>query len=263
MKNDNETRAFNIELSLDHDAEAVWQALTDPEIVTRWFPPKASVTPGVGGQITWEWEDVGKFESEIETWTPGRRLRLLEHKTDASGAPVIHTMDFRISPEAHGTTLRLIHSGFGKDAEWDNEFEGISAGWPFELRVLRHYLDHHRDKTRHLALWVQKSPFSEAKSHATVFGAIGFLAEGTISGKAEGDPYRMVTTLGDDLSGTVLLNNPPKSFAGVVPSLDHSIIRYEMDGDSVIIALEIWGNHETTAQAFQRKWQPKIKQLFT
>lgn len=263
MNNDERTRAFEIELFLDHGADAIWQALTVPEAITRWFPPIAEVTPGQGGRMLWKWEGVGQFETEIERWEPNRRLRLLEHKTDAAGHPVCHTMDFQISPHRTGSQLRLVHSGFGKDAEWDDEFAGISAGWTFELRVLRHYLDHHLGKPRHMALWSQKTPFGEAKSHAAVLGPEGFLKKGRIEGIGEGEPYQMITADGEDLSGKVLVNHPPTSFAGAVPILDHAIFRYETEGDAIFIALELWGGHEATARNFQEKWQPIIARLLT
>ena len=41
------------------------------------------------------------------------------------------------------TTLRLVHSGFGPGADFDEEYDGISQGWPVELRSLRHYLENH------------------------------------------------------------------------------------------------------------------------
>jgi len=259
--NNDDTRAFEIELFLGHHPEMVWEALTDPEIVTRWFPPIAEVTPGVGGRVLWQWENVGQFETEIATWEPNRRLRLLEHKSDKAGTPVVHTMDFQITQEPKGSRLRLVHSGFGQGSEWDDEFDGICAGWTFELRILRHYLDHHIGKNRQMALWSQKSPFPKEKSHAIVLGPKGFLNAGSISGKREGEPYRMITAQGEDLSGTVLVNAAPTSFAGMVPSLDNGVFRYETEGDSVFLAVELWGEHEATANAFQERWQPIIKQL--
>ena len=47
--------------------------------------------------------------------------------------------------------MRLVHSGFGAGAEWDDEFDSISNGWKFERRGLRHYLQRHFGKDRRVA----------------------------------------------------------------------------------------------------------------
>src|SRR4029453_6519441 len=60
-------------------------------------------------------------------------------------------VEFTLEGDQGRTHLRLVHSGFGPGEEWDDEFEGISHGWPFELRSLRHYLRHHRGRDRHFA----------------------------------------------------------------------------------------------------------------
>jgi uncharacterized protein YndB with AHSA1/START domain len=61
------TRAFDHSIEIDAPPDRVWQALTDPDEVVRWFPPVARVTPGVGGNVFWGWQDPWFFDSAILT----------------------------------------------------------------------------------------------------------------------------------------------------------------------------------------------------
>ena len=45
--------------------------------------------------------------------------------------------EYELERDAGKTTLRLVHSGFGDGAEWDDLFDATRAGWAFELRGLR------------------------------------------------------------------------------------------------------------------------------
>ena len=97
-------------------------------------------------------------ESEIEEWEPGKRLRLVENRPafDVNGEPLAGpsqqlAMEFTLETHAGQTRLRIVHSGFGDGASWDDELDSVSAGWQFELRSLRHYLERHKGRDRHHA----------------------------------------------------------------------------------------------------------------
>ena len=48
-KADGGTRSINIEHEIGVVPEIVWQTLTDPDEISRWFPLQAEVDPKVGG----------------------------------------------------------------------------------------------------------------------------------------------------------------------------------------------------------------------
>src|SRR5512134_330311 len=114
-------------LEIAASPDAVWRALTDPVELTRWFPLEAQVTPGVGGRIRWSWGEPIVSEASIETWEPTRRLRLIEqtnlgdHVTPEEGRLPGRVLEFTLEPREGKTILRLVHSGFGDEAEWENE----------------------------------------------------------------------------------------------------------------------------------------------
>ena len=81
--------------------------------------------------------------------------RLVENRPafDVNGEPLAGpsqqlAMEFTLETHAGQTKLRIVHSGFGDGASWDDELESVSAGWQFELRGLRHYLEHHKGRDR-------------------------------------------------------------------------------------------------------------------
>jgi uncharacterized protein YndB with AHSA1/START domain len=48
-------RKIEKEIELNAPAERVWQMLTDPQELARWFPLEAQVAPGEGGKISLSW----------------------------------------------------------------------------------------------------------------------------------------------------------------------------------------------------------------
>lgn len=153
---DSPTRSFSMALEINATPEEIWRALTDAGELVRWFPLQSRVTPGVGGRMFWGWDGRWAWESQIESWDPGRRLRLIEQRPafDAAGQPLPNlphalAMEFTLESLSGSTRLRLVHSGFGHGTDWDDEIESVSNGWQFELRSLRHYLEHHRGRDRH------------------------------------------------------------------------------------------------------------------
>jgi hypothetical protein len=156
--------------------------------------------------------------------------------------------------------LRLVHSGFGADADWDDEYQGVENGWTFELRSLRHYLERHPGRKRHLAFLQFQTERPPHELMPRLLGPDAFLAGGSIAGRAEGNPYDMRTVIGEDLGGTVLVNRPDH-FAGVVCSLDDGIFRCEMFQSHLTVSLAVWGDDHDVVHTFRSHWQPRIAEL--
>ena len=100
-------------MSIDINAtpEDVWRALTDAGELMRWFPLQARVTPGKGGSVFWGWDQHWAWESEIDAWEPGARLRLVENRPafDVNGKPLAGprsslAMEFTLETHAGQTT---------------------------------------------------------------------------------------------------------------------------------------------------------------
>ncbi len=263
MNAEKKTRKFELEIDLKQTPARVWRALSEAEELARWFPMSAAVEPRVGGRYRLDWKEPWKFAHEIEAWEPGKRLRLLDAKTDQAGNPVTHVIDFQLENHAGGTRLRLVHSGFSQDAEWDEEFDGISRGWDFELYLLRHYLDHHDGKDRAYALIIQDTGLDQEEMARRMFSGDVLRFTKPLAGAKRGDAYGLQSLFGEDFSGRVVTNRLAADFAGVVDNLDRGIFRYETYSGNIFFALMTWGkNLAGKPKEFESRWQPKLAEIF-
>jgi uncharacterized protein YndB with AHSA1/START domain len=292
-----------VEAAIDIDApvEAVWKALTDAEELSRWFPIRARVAPGVGGSIWISWGPPYEGTSSIEIWEPGRRLRLIDQgfgNSDVVGAareaggagtaaagsaapipgssagrepaappPSPVALDYLLEGRGNKTTLRLVHAGFGDGNEWDEEFDSVRRGWRFELRGLRHYLERHRGTPR-LAIWPRlplPAGCSVMQAWERLVSRDGLLREGALAGVREGNRYEVRTAAGDSLRGTVSINEPP-DFAGTVENLNDAFFRVHIESNRGVREVGLWmstyGVPPEQVQAIEAGWAEMLRGLF-
>lgn len=262
------TRSLEAELELDAPIEAVWRALTDADELSNWFPLEAEIRPGVGGSIQMSWDGEGQ-ECGIDAWEPERFLRTTwpgAHQGDPA-EPVM--VEYHLAGREGSTSLRLVHTGFSADAEWDDEFDSHRRGWSFELRSLQHYLRHHRGTRRHMvkAQLELAIPIEQAWSRIT--SSRGLAAIGSLEGLAEGDRYDVTTATGDRLTGEVRLAIEPTDFAATVESLDFSLLRLSngcWKGPGSPVEAKLWlaayGLPEGELNALEARWQGMLDDLF-
>jgi uncharacterized protein YndB with AHSA1/START domain len=247
-------RAFAIEIEMGATPEEVWRALTEPAELVRWFPLEAEVAPGPGGRVVWSWGGDWRWESAIEAWEPGRRLllgQLAERPFDAEGRPLAAgtveaakiAMEFTLDRAGGGATrLRLVHSGFGRGAAWDDELDGISHGWTCELRGLAHYLERHRGRDRFVGRAYTSSALPPEELFDRLLGPAGFqLAP---PAPAPGAAYE-VEGAGVRFRGEVLVTAPRRQFAGSARELGDGIFR-----------IDTWrGGGTTGAMVWAESWR--------
>ena len=208
-----DTRAFEMTIEIAVSPDAVWQALTDPVEITRWFASHADVEPGAGGTWMISWDGNWPWKTAIEIWEPNRRLRLVDRNArpydiegravDESVAPMPIALDWHIDGRDGTTTLRLVHSGFGRGGAWDDEFDGVSVGWPLELNGLKHYLERHRGERREVA-WSRIAVAAPPDSiWPRLVGPDGIMRDARLLSLQPGDRYETVLSTGDRLAGAV------------------------------------------------------------
>jgi len=260
MSKRNERR---IEMTVEVDAptEAVWKALTDAEELARWFPLKAEVEPRVDGRIWLSWE--GEFEGEhrIQIFEPERHLRTTwDPMTKDDSGPTELSVDYHLEGRGGRTVLRLVHSGFGKGAAWDEEYDGVHTGWSFELRSLRHYLEHHHGRDRHAFLLVgPKTGLTRAEVWERLLRD-GFGA--ALPRLSEGDRYTFPVGEGESFTGRVLDHQPPKQLAGTVDELDDGVFRVEVFAARPHLWLATWRGDPAAVDRFKEPWRKMLERLF-
>ena len=242
---DTKARSFSMSIDINATPEDVWRALTDAGELMRWFPLQARVTPGKGGSVFWGWDEHWAWESEIEEWEPGKRLRLVENRPafDVNGEPLAGpsqqlAMEFTLETHAGRTKLRIVHSGFGDGANWDDELESVSSGWQFELRSLRHYLEHHKGCDRHYATAHLVTSLAADDVWTRLLGPSAFpIAEGSLT---HGEHVVVRVATGDQISGTVEWHNPGHDLFITVGDLNDGVFRLSTWRAGGKTGLQVW-----------------------
>lgn len=227
----NKTRTVKKEVRIKAPASAVWKALTDADELVRWFPIDAKVKPGVGGGIWISWGPGMEGEGKIQIWEPEKHLR--QESKSSKGEPL--TLDYYLETEGGETVLRLVHSGFGEGAGWDDEFDSIDTGWGLYMKNLRHYIERHLG-TRCLHKWtplVMGVKVDEAWQ--TLVGPAGLARSGTLP-LEKGARFSVETANGTKLDGVVEVAQRPNVLALTLSNLNDSLLRITMKEMSVCFA---------------------------
>jgi uncharacterized protein YndB with AHSA1/START domain len=256
-------RRYEQTLDLQVPREAVWKALTDGAEIARWFAPEARVDPQVGGVVGWTWRDHFDWQQTIDVFEPGRHLRTRYDAWRGEG-DAAHPLfiDFHLEGDGGATTLRIVHSGFGADASFDQEFDAISGGWPIELASLRLYLERHLGRERHLT-WtraVVDAPQDEVWRQLSAADAFGCAA---VMQHANGDAFSFTTGDGDAFEGTVLKAEGTE-FVGTAANHGDGWLRAWVGAHDGRTMLWLWlatYGHGPVA-GLQQRWDALVERLF-
>ncbi len=261
-------RQFEQTLDLQAPRDAVWKALTDADEMARWFAPRAEADLRVGGEMVWEWTDFYRWPQTIETLEPGSHLRTRYDSSveDGEGGKRPLFVDYFLSGDGGTTTLRLVHSGFDEDARFDDEFDGISSGWPTELGSLRHYLENHRGKSRHVA-WSHvalEMDADEAWATLTAPDAIGCGV--AIADVEAGAAFSFSTADGDAFEGRVLRAGTREA-CGVATSHGDAFLRIWAGSCGGTVNVWTWlamygDDVADAARAQQTRWDAMLARIF-
>jgi uncharacterized protein YndB with AHSA1/START domain len=243
------TRIIRRELEIDAPIEDVWRAITEASEIKRWFAPEAESTPGpVIGD-----EGGGGTEALAGTEPSSSALRIV----------------YTLEPIATGTRLRLVHSGFGPSAAWDEIYDGTSKGWTYELRALKHYLEHHKGELRRLvrAAAVISMPVADAWRRLFSPEALG-LVNADPDTLAEGDAFEAVAATGDRFTGRVVMRSGP-SLGVSIDQFNNALLRVVVEkwfekGNNyeAMVWLSAHNVDREIVEAFERRWNETLAKVF-
>src|SRR5262249_60351970 len=125
-------RQHETRIEIDTPIEEVWKAITEASAMSRWFAPKMTVEPGVGGFVLADFGPGLEWKTAIEVWEPNRHLRLVETRDQVmSASPVAEPLepcrlvqDYYLEAAGGKTVLRLGHSGVGVGEAWGRGYWG-------------------------------------------------------------------------------------------------------------------------------------------
>jgi uncharacterized protein YndB with AHSA1/START domain len=259
MSDEKPTRAIERTVEIDAPVEAVWKALSEGEELAKWFPLEARVTPGVGGEIWMSWPGMA-FAAPISVWEPGQRLQ-----TQESGGAQLMSVDWYLEAKGGKTVLRLVHSGFGADADWDDQYDDTSRGWTVFVGNLKHYLERHRGApVRQIMIPV---PIQVAVDEAwqRFMGPRGIALDPT--GLVVGGRYATTAATGDRLEGALDLLAAPRAFGGTVAAWNDAMLRMELQGCGpgkvqCWFVILTYGMPDADVEAIRARWTALLTPLF-
>lgn len=196
------------EVRIAAPADHVWEAWADPEKLAHWFVDAARGTVEPHGEYVWTWEGFGTNTLRVVAVEPGRRLVL--GMTPAPGG-LGALLEITIAHQGGETVVRLVNSGFGEGAEWDNEVEDVTSGWHMALALLRRYVERHFGRPPVRALALRTARVTERELQPLYFTAAGlaqWLAQPGGTMGAAGEPCRLTFGSGRPLTGSVLAVTP-------------------------------------------------------
>jgi len=105
--------------------DRIWQLLTDPAELPRWWPDAAQLEPRVGGRVVLNFGP-GDVSGEVTTWEPPSALGFT---WEASNMPGVRLhVSFTVDDLGDGRSrVSVVHTGFeGAPAE---AREAVAGGW--------------------------------------------------------------------------------------------------------------------------------------
>ncbi len=275
MANKKQQRHVSLTTRLDADAAAVWKALTNAEELKRWFPLDATVKGAPDGEIQLSWGEGHTWRFRIAEAVQHKYLKLVySHGADfqeldpdklydgqlLNGEPLQLVLEYFLETGEGQTALRLVHSGFGADANWDDEYNSVNRGWQSEMASLQHYMRFHPGQDRTVT-WI-KQVLPEDADITAVWDRLMQL----IQFAARDNAYTLQLPNGTPYTGQVLILRPPLDFSGTIPALNNALLRVTTEVFGKYREISVWlstyGLEASKVAALRQQLARCLQQLF-
>jgi uncharacterized protein YndB with AHSA1/START domain len=140
VKKDPSGRRFvEAEVEVPGTPEEVWQTIATGPGISSWFVP-STIEERVDGIATSNFGPGMESVATIKTWEPPHRF-----VAEMLDGPRAVATEWIVEARSGGTcVVRVVHSWFASNDDWDNQFEGHTHGWRAFFRILRLYLTYFR-----------------------------------------------------------------------------------------------------------------------
>ena len=223
------SRMLEFTIDLPTHPDTVWRLLTDPAGLAEWFAPQVEGSGEPGGTLTLSWGSEMRWSTKVASAECGRLVRWQDdfdayQQLPGTAAPVM--IEWQIAPGPGGTCLRLVHSGFGDGADWDDMYDGTKAGWTFFMWHLLETVRHHLGQRRTVVFERRPSSLTREALGARLFGPEGFAL--SPSGPASGSTAH-VSLAGERRRFEVQYARLPTNLFGKIPELGGAVLLVEME----------------------------------
>lgn len=163
-------RYVQAEVEVPGSVEEVWAAIATGPGVSSWFVP-CEGGGAVGETVTTHFGPGMDSTAKVTEWEPMKRFAA-ESGDLGPNAPSLAT-EWSVEARDGGTCIvRVVHSLFADTDDWDNQLNGIEAGWPAFFRILRLYLEHFRGRQGSMFRAMGMTPEAEPAAWAKVGSAL-------------------------------------------------------------------------------------------
>ena len=119
----------------------VFEALTEPKALVKWFLFKAKIDPKTGGTFMFDWIGGYRMVSKLKKYEKDKTVAFSWIDKLRTGGIAKTMASFEVEKQGKGTLLKFRHSGF-KDPE---HFADCSSRWAYYLTNMKSVLDYGRD----------------------------------------------------------------------------------------------------------------------
>lgn len=130
-------------IRIDAPIQAVWQAVTEPEHISRWFGRTALTGAGVGATGTMTFPDYDVIPLRVEEFDAPHRITYRWNNDDALGTlpdevdeETSTVFTFTLEERDGGTELTVVESGFERTSDPRANLQSHRTGWELELDKL-------------------------------------------------------------------------------------------------------------------------------
>jgi len=122
------------------DPDEVFNALTKPKRLVKWFLEDAKIKPKEGSSYTFTWGGGFSHTGKVEKVVTDRSL-VLSWPDTIKGKVYTTRASFTLAKKGKGTLLDLVHTGFKEGPDWVWLYGAIQSGWAYYLTNLKSVLN--------------------------------------------------------------------------------------------------------------------------
>lgn len=174
-------RAIRLEVEVPGTPEQVWEAIATGPGISAWMHP-TEVEEREGGGFRFDMGSGMTGSGRVAGWDPPHRFAQEEDwKPTTEGVPAARlATEWTVEARAGGTcVVRMVMSGFGSAAGWDEEIEGMTEGMWLALDTLRLYMTSFAGDRGSWVRALGSATGSRDDNWAALSGALGLPADAT------------------------------------------------------------------------------------
>lgn len=135
------------EIIINAPVATVWEVITKPEHISKWFSDKVEIDLRKGGKGKLSWENWGEAPLEVVELNEPNRFAFTwisaDEETRSTNQQTL--VEFKLTEESNGTKLLLIESIFDKlklsDTQKEALFKKHTGGWKTFAERIKNYAE--------------------------------------------------------------------------------------------------------------------------